>query len=68
MPLVNPPGLTMRVRVRAGVCALNLYMDMYSLQKLIMMVIIHHIYVWCRVFMAIFSYARVLEAHEYSAR
>ena len=47
-------------------CAINLWLDMYSMQKLLMLVIIHHIYVWCRVFMAIFTTARVMQAHEYT--
>ena len=33
------------------IVAINLMMDMYSIQKLIMLVMVHHIYVWCRCFM-----------------
>ena len=38
---------------------------MNSLQKLIMLATVHHIYVWCRVLMALFYQADIMRAHEY---
>jgi len=47
-------------------CCVNLFMDKYSLQKLIMLATVHHIYVWCRVLMALFYQADIMRAHEYT--